>query len=248
MMFGVSVHLRQSLGMSRPSVGMTMPCTLLAQKAVSKSILPGYQTEFWESCGRLRTVNNARRVPVPVSKVTGYNINLGSNTWHNFTFVDQHLGRTKATSSSSASQLPLARTTSNRGTLVSCRGTNHTVVTPILEDRRHNHLPTTRHAPEHREAPTVQGNVVLEDEASLNRRPAFEDPAASPSTCEDPSSNSSDNVPLECGQHYYRKWISQRKALIGLQKLRKVDCGPKKIHWAWWRDKQIERKKKKKCI
>ena len=53
---------------------------------------------------------------------------------------------------------------------------------------------------------------------------------------------------IECGQHYYRKWIAQRKALIGLQKLRKVDCGPKKMHWAWWRDKQIERKKKKKCI
>eukprot|EP00392_Amoebophrya_sp_AT5.2_P000016 g16.t1 len=53
---------------------------------------------------------------------------------------------------------------------------------------------------------------------------------------------------IDCAQHYYRKFKAQREALYGLTKLRKIDCGPKKMHWAWWRDKQIARKKKKKCI
>ncbi|CAD7928785.1 unnamed protein product [Amoebophrya sp. A120] len=95
--------------------------------------------------------------------------------------------------------------------------------------------------------------VVPRPEAMIgDQRPALEQLQQLPS-CKDkyldlPPHNEEEIADIECAQHYYRKWTAQRAALIGLTKLRKIDCGPKKIHWAWWRDKQIAKKKKKKCI
>eukprot|EP00396_MALV-II-16_sp_LP-1_P000377 gene377-299_t len=46
----------------------------------------------------------------------------------------------------------------------------------------------------------------------------------------------------------YRVVKAQRNALRGLQKARRCDCGPKGIHWRWWRDRKITIKKNKNFI
>ncbi len=70
---------------------------------------------------------------------------------------------------------------------------------------------------------------------------------------EDPSSwvvDFREDLPesMECKQQYYRKLKARWLAIKGLQKLRKIDCGPDGNLWPKWRDLQIQRKKRKNYI
>ena len=55
-------------------------------------------------------------------------------------------------------------------------------------------------------------------------------------------------VPLLCNQHWFRKIRAQKEAIKGIVNARKTDCGPKGIHWRWYRDRRIKIRKKKNYI
>lgn len=46
----------------------------------------------------------------------------------------------------------------------------------------------------------------------------------------------------------YRKAQSIKNAIRGLVSAAKEDCGPRGVHWQWWRDKQIKLRKQKRFI
>jgi len=57
-----------------------------------------------------------------------------------------------------------------------------------------------------------------------------------------------EQVEHNCGGHWYRKIQSQKDALKGIINARRTDCGPKGIHWRWYRDRRIKIKKQKNYI
>jgi len=57
-----------------------------------------------------------------------------------------------------------------------------------------------------------------------------------------------DEIEIECGGHWYRKIQGQKDALKGMINLRRTDCGPRGVHWRWYRDRRIAIKKAKRTI
>mmetsp|Transcript_70184 Transcript_70184/g.153024 ORF Transcript_70184/g.153024 Transcript_70184/m.153024 type:complete len:165 (-) Transcript_70184:72-566(-) len=55
-------------------------------------------------------------------------------------------------------------------------------------------------------------------------------------------------APLECGKWWHQIIKSQRNAIKYIENASKADCGPKKKHWRWYRDRMIKMRKKQKCI
>jgi len=53
---------------------------------------------------------------------------------------------------------------------------------------------------------------------------------------------------LEFGQQWVRIIKNQKDAIKGYQNASPSDCGPRKRHWAWYRDKRIKMRKKKRTI
>ncbi|CAK0863462.1 unnamed protein product, partial [Prorocentrum cordatum] len=55
-------------------------------------------------------------------------------------------------------------------------------------------------------------------------------------------------VPMECTQHWYRIVKNQRNALKPVENASQADCGPRKKHWRWYRDRRIKMRKKSRTI
>eukprot|EP00933_Yihiella_yeosuensis_P053764 TRINITY_DN52056_c0_g1_i1.p1 TRINITY_DN52056_c0_g1~~TRINITY_DN52056_c0_g1_i1.p1 ORF type:complete len:160 (+),score=22.24 TRINITY_DN52056_c0_g1_i1:73-552(+) len=55
-------------------------------------------------------------------------------------------------------------------------------------------------------------------------------------------------APLQCNQQWYRIIKNQRNALKPVENASRADCGPRKKHWRWYRDRRIAMRKKKKFI
>eukprot|EP00931_Biecheleriopsis_adriatica_P080217 TRINITY_DN53571_c0_g1_i1.p2 TRINITY_DN53571_c0_g1~~TRINITY_DN53571_c0_g1_i1.p2 ORF type:complete len:158 (+),score=25.89 TRINITY_DN53571_c0_g1_i1:70-543(+) len=58
----------------------------------------------------------------------------------------------------------------------------------------------------------------------------------------------SDPAPLLCNQFWYRITKNQRNALKPVENASRADCGPRKKHWRWYRDRRIAMRKKKRFI
>eukprot|EP00930_Biecheleria_cincta_P087540 TRINITY_DN76763_c0_g1_i1.p2 TRINITY_DN76763_c0_g1~~TRINITY_DN76763_c0_g1_i1.p2 ORF type:complete len:150 (+),score=12.89 TRINITY_DN76763_c0_g1_i1:83-532(+) len=54
--------------------------------------------------------------------------------------------------------------------------------------------------------------------------------------------------PLHCNQFWWRIHKNQRNALKPLENASRADCGPRKKHWRWYRDRRIAMKKRKRVI
>lgn len=55
-------------------------------------------------------------------------------------------------------------------------------------------------------------------------------------------------APLECKQWLHRIIKSQREAIKHVENASQADCGPRKKHWRWYRDRRIKMRKKQRCI
>mmetsp|Transcript_26028 Transcript_26028/g.45318 ORF Transcript_26028/g.45318 Transcript_26028/m.45318 type:complete len:157 (+) Transcript_26028:62-532(+) len=56
-------------------------------------------------------------------------------------------------------------------------------------------------------------------------------------------------MPFHCGgQHWFRIIKNQRDIIKGYQNAGPADCGPRKRHWKWYRDKRIAMKRKRRVI
>ncbi|CAE8581736.1 unnamed protein product, partial [Polarella glacialis] len=58
----------------------------------------------------------------------------------------------------------------------------------------------------------------------------------------------SDPAPLQCNQQWYRIIKGQRNAIKVIENASMADCGPRKKHWRWYRDRRIAMRKKKGVI